>query len=76
MFNSRDVWKRAWVVLISAMCLQGVVWAQAPLASAQDRYPGAGRDATPREVAAWDIDVRPDRSRDSYGVWRPISASP
>ena len=60
MFNSRDVWKRAWVVLISAMCLQGVVWAQAPLASAQDRYPGAGRDATPREVAAWDIDVRPD----------------
>ncbi|HWI81163.1 c-type cytochrome [Ramlibacter sp.] len=23
-------------------------------------YPGIGRDATPREVAAWDIDVRPD----------------
>ena len=24
------------------------------------KYPGAGRDATAREVAAWDIDVRPD----------------
>jgi cytochrome c len=24
------------------------------------RYPGIGRDATPAEVAAWDIDVRPD----------------
>ena len=23
-------------------------------------YPGIGRDATPKEVAAWDIDVRPD----------------
>lgn len=23
-------------------------------------YPGVGRDATPKEVAAWDIDVRPD----------------
>ena len=28
-------------------------------ASAAD-YPGIGRDATPKEVAAWDIDVRPD----------------
>ncbi len=27
---------------------------------AQDKYPGIGRDATAREVAAWDIDVRPD----------------
>ncbi len=24
------------------------------------KYPGVGRDATPSEVAAWDIDVRPD----------------
>jgi cytochrome c len=23
-------------------------------------YPGIGREATPKEVAAWDIDVRPD----------------
>lgn len=32
------------------------------LCSAQvhGKYPGIGRDATPKEVAAWDIDVRPD----------------
>ncbi|MES2938585.1 MAG: c-type cytochrome [Pseudomonadota bacterium] len=24
------------------------------------KFPGIGRDATPREVAAWDVDVRPD----------------
>lgn len=32
------------------------------LASAQDtkKFPGIGRAATPAEVAAWDIDVRPD----------------
>jgi len=24
------------------------------------KFPGIGRDATPAEVAAWDIDVRPD----------------
>ncbi len=29
-------------------------------AFAQASFPGIGRDATPREVAAWDIDVRPD----------------
>lgn len=29
-------------------------------ASAQDKFPGVGRAATPKEVAAWDIDVRPD----------------
>jgi cytochrome c len=28
--------------------------------SAQTRYPGVGRAATPQEVQAWDIDVRPD----------------
>ena len=27
---------------------------------AQDRFPGIGRAATPAEVKAWDIDVRPD----------------
>jgi cytochrome c len=31
------------------------------LALAQStRFPGIGREATPKEVAAWDIDVRPD----------------
>ena len=36
--------------------------AAAGLASAQSvaKFPGVGRDATPKEVAAWDIDVRPD----------------
>lgn len=28
--------------------------------SSADRFPGIGRAATPAEVAAWDIDVRPD----------------
>ena len=37
--------------------------AVAGLAGAQpaaDKYPGVGRAATPQEVSAWDIDVRPD----------------
>lgn len=29
-------------------------------ASAQGKYPGVGRPATPAEIKAWDIDVRPD----------------
>ena len=29
-------------------------------ASAQGKYPGIGRTATPGEIQAWDIDVRPD----------------
>ena len=29
-------------------------------AAAADTYPGIGRTATPAEIAAWDIDVRPD----------------
>ena len=29
-------------------------------AMAQTAYPGIGRAATPQEIAAWDIDVRPD----------------
>ena len=38
-------------------------WLLLALASgavAQASYPGVGRAATPKEVAAWDIDVRPD----------------
>lgn len=41
--------------LIAAMVL-----AAAAGANAQDRFPGIGRAATPAEVKAWDIDVRPD----------------
>lgn len=32
----------------------------AAVAAGAPNYPGIGRAATPREVAAWDIDVRPD----------------
>lgn len=30
------------------------------VAQTNGKYPGVGRNATPKEVAAWDIDVRPD----------------
>lgn len=42
--------------------LTAVLLAVAGFASAQSasKYPGVGRDATPKEVAAWDIDVRAD----------------
>lgn len=42
-------------VLICAALLSAG-WAAAQSA----KYPGVGRNATPKEVAAWDIDVRPD----------------
>jgi S-disulfanyl-L-cysteine oxidoreductase SoxD len=49
---------RAWLRLAAgtAGCalLSASVWAQSPA------YPGIGRTATPQEVKAWDIDVRPD----------------
>ena len=35
-------------------------WALAATAHGQSGYPGIGRAATASEVAAWDIDVRPD----------------
>ena len=42
--------------LVAALALAGLSAA----AFAQASFPGIGRNATPREVAAWDIDVRPD----------------
>ena len=39
----------AWLLVIGASA-----------AAAQTAYPGVGRAATPKEVAAWNIDVRPD----------------
>lgn len=48
MFNSRNAF--AALLIAASACAAG----------AQDRYPGVGRAATPKEVAAWDIDVRPD----------------
>ncbi len=43
--------------LLSAALL---AFAGLALAQSGGKYPGVGRDATPKEVAAWDIDVRPD----------------
>jgi cytochrome c551/c552 len=67
---------RAWWVLASALCLAAcgggggatsgsttvaLTIESAGLAPAgAGGFPGVGRDATPAEVAAWDIDVRPD----------------
>ena len=43
------------VILTAALvAMAGVALAQS------DKYPGLGRAATPKEVAKWDIDVRPD----------------
>src|SRR3569623_1914278 len=44
-----------WVDSLAA-CALAVLCANA----AASDYPGIGRNATPKEVAAWDIDVRPD----------------
>ena len=44
-------------VFLSAALL---VAATSAFAQTDVKYPGAGRDATAKEVAAWDIDVRPD----------------
>ena len=40
--------------------LASVLVLAACAAQAQERFPGIGRAATPAEVKAWDIDVRPD----------------
>lgn len=40
--------------------IAGALMAAAGMAAAADAYPGVGRPATPTEIAAWDIDVRPD----------------
>jgi len=42
------------------LALAAVLVAGAGVAQAQVAYPGVGRAATPTEVQAWDIDVRPD----------------
>lgn len=47
-----------WVEALAVAAIMGtgtLAWGQGKPA-----FPGIGRDATPREVAAWDIDVRPD----------------
>ncbi|MBE7942617.1 c-type cytochrome [Ramlibacter aquaticus] len=46
----------SWVERIAAFCMAAGLCVAAQAAG----YPGIGRDATPDEVKAWDIDVRPD----------------
>ena len=53
MFSCRDLG----LALASLACALGVM---AGPAASDDKYPGVGRAATPKELAAWDIDVRPD----------------
>ena len=43
------------LLMLTLTAVTGVVCAQNA-----GKYPGVGRNATPKEVAAWDIDVRPD----------------
>ena len=43
------------VLALALVCVGGVAVAQGV-----DKFPGIGRDATSKEVQAWDIDVRPD----------------
>ena len=44
----------------AAVAAAVMVVAGCALAQTGAQYPGVGRAATPKEVAAWDIDVRPD----------------
>ena len=45
---------RAASLLVAGSLMLGTAWSQSA------SYPGIGRAATPKEVQAWDIDVRPD----------------
>ena len=46
--------------LVVSACLLSALVAMHGFAAATERFPGIGRPATASEVAAWDIDVRPD----------------
>ena len=41
-------------------CISALTLLALPLMAAGGQFPGVGRTATPAEIAAWDIDVRPD----------------
>lgn len=45
---------------ISALGVVLVLFSTFAYAQTHEKFPGIGRTATPAEVAAWDIDVRPD----------------
>jgi cytochrome c len=63
MFSSRErrrapgapAWRAGWrLAALACSFAATAAWAQS------SAFPGIGRAATPKEVAAWDIDVRPD----------------
>lgn len=56
MFNFHSAAARAWMMGLAVLCSLP----EPALAQLADRFPNLGRPATPKEVAAWDIDVRPD----------------
>ena len=67
------------VICLALLTLAGVVAAQSSV-----KITGLGRDATPKEVAAWDIDVRPDFKglpagsgtvEQGQGIWEAKCAS-
>src|SRR6476661_4359709 len=57
MFSSRRELRVVRAVLASGVAL---LWLASNAGFAADPYPGIGRAATPKELQAWDIDVRPD----------------
>ena len=42
------------ILTMALLAMAGMALAQS------EKYPGLGREATPKELARWDIDVRPD----------------
>ena len=44
----------------SLLCVSVSLWSCFPASAQSDKFAGIGRTATPAEVKAWDIDVRPD----------------
>jgi cytochrome c551/c552 len=59
----RRVFRRhsmAWAVGAGLLLTSALAAAQAVAPASAPTYPGIGRPATPKEIAAWDIDVRPD----------------
>ena len=60
MSSSRDLFVMRGIALALVALMAWPVVAQTGNKSAADKFAGIGRDATAKEVAAWDIDVRAD----------------
>jgi cytochrome c len=61
MFSSRDLRLKGWLVAaVAAAATSGMPAAVAQPMASGAAYSGIGRAATPKEIQAWDIDVRPD----------------